>query len=72
MIDEENVAKINQGAKHIVLLSDGQFGIECRHCGTKYSLAKHIPIGETGLPIWVMLGLCWGFANEHAECEAPE
>jgi hypothetical protein len=69
-MDRDNYLAIKKGSKHVVInLEQPGYWLECLKCKTRVNLMEHKKVGETGLPIWMATGMCWGFCEEHAECE---
>jgi hypothetical protein len=64
---QEEIDAINRGMPHVYLKGPG-FVILCKKCKTTYDFT-YITENNHGIPFWLLRGFCWGFAEEHADCE---
>jgi hypothetical protein len=63
-MDESDFERIKEGIPHCIIHQD--FTLECKRCKHKYKLQRP---EDGGFPIWFIMGVTWGFAYEHGECE---
>ena len=70
MIDEETIEAINKGLPHCKITN--QFEMLCTICKDTYSLKKHIPTDESGIPIDMFKYFAYWFAEKHADCKTEE
>ena len=60
-MDEDTMFEINKGMPHCSFTHNSK--LICEKCKGEYDYSKMMPS-----PVWLLSGVAWAFAKEHADC----